>query len=415
MSNKKVTKRALLTSILAICLCLVMLIGSTFAWFTDTASTSVNQIKSGTLKVDIVNENGASLDGKSLNFKTADNRTTEILWEPGCTYVTEGFKIKNDGTLALKWKAEINEPAKAEGGVSLLDVIDFYVVTDASSKDVTKATPIAEFSGNLSAGETDKTPYYIMGVMQTTAGNDYQNLTLENVSITVYATQYTEENDSFGNTYDENAGYPVNVKDAAGLKEALTTGGTVSVTKDIETNNTEDTEEARVSITEPTNLNLDAMIVSPDNMGDNNKNFVALIVDANTTINASENGGINTGSNGGYALNVRKGATLTINGGTYYGGGTAVQVQEGTLIINGGHFAVEPFGDPYGYNFLLNCVDSAYKAGTAKIIVTGGTFVNFDPSNNAAEGAGTNFVADGYKVTSETQSNGDVWYTVVKA
>ena len=138
-----------------------------------------------------------------------------------------------------------------------------------------------------------------------------------------------------------------------------------------------------------------------------------MIVDANTTINASENGGIDTGTNGGYGINVRNGANLTINGGTYYGGGTAVQVQKGTLTINGGHFAVEPFGDPYGYNFLLNCVDSAYKNGTAKIIVKGGTFVNFDPSNNTAEGEGTNFVADGYKVVSETKDNGDIWYTVV--
>ena len=104
---------------------------------------------------------------------------------------------------------------------------------------------------------------------------------------------------------------------------------------------------------------------------------------------------------------------MTINGGSYYGGGTAVQVQKGTLIINGGHFAVEPFGEPYGTNFLLNCIDSAYRNGTAKIIVKGGTFVNFDPSNNTAEGAGTNFVAGGYKVVSENKTNGEIWYTVV--
>ena len=64
------------------------------------------------------------------------------------------------------------------------------------------------------------------------------------------------------------------------------------------------------------------------------------------------------------------------NGGYYYGGGTAVQVQEGTLVINGGTSASEPFGDPYGYNFLINCVDSAYKNGTAKVIIQGGTFLS---------------------------------------
>ena len=102
------------------------------------------------------------------------------------------------------------------------------------------------------------------------------------------------------------------------------------------------------------------------------------------------------------------------NDGYYYGGGTAVQVQEGTLVINGGTFACEPFGDPYGYNFLINCLDSASENGPAKVIINGGTFVNFDPSNCTAEGAHTNFVADGYKVVSEPQTNGDVWYTVVK-
>ena len=122
---------------------------------------------------------------------------------------------------------------------------------------------------------------------------------------------------------------------------------------------------------------------------------------------------IRTGVNGGYGVNVRKGAAVTINGGCYYGGGTAVQVQEGTLVINGGTFACEPFDDPYGYNFLINCVDSAYKNGTAKVIINGGTFINFDPSNNSAEGAGTSYVADGYKVVPQTQINGDIWYTVV--
>ena len=63
--------------------------------------------------------------------------------------------------------------------------------------------------------------------------------------------------------------------------------------------------------------------------------------------------------------------------------------------------------------YLINCVDASYKNGTAFIEIRGGTFVNVDPSNNAAEGEGTNFVADGYTVISEEQTNGDTWYTVV--
>ena len=247
--------------------------------------------------------------------------------------------------------------------------------------------------------------------MKEDAGNEYQELSVEGISITVVATQDTVENDSFNDQYDKDAGYPV--ASAAEMKEALANGGIVSVNKDIKTDNIGDNEADRITISQPTTLNLDAKIISPDDMGNNNTNFCALIVDADTTINAGENGGIDTGRNGGYALNVRNGANLTITGGSYYGGGTAVQVQKGTLTITGGHFAVEAFGEPYGYNFLLNCIDSAYRNGSAKIIVKGGTFVNFDPSNNAAEGAGTNFVADGYKVVSEAKENGDVWYTVV--
>ena len=106
---------------------------------------------------------------------------------------------------------------------------------------------------------------------------------------------------------------------------------------------------------------------------------------------------------------------MTINDGYYYGGGTAVQVQKGTLIINGGTFACEPYSNPtYGYKYLINCIDAAYKDGTAKISITGGTFINFDPSDSASENPHGNFVPDGYKVVSQTQTNGDVWYTVVK-
>lgn len=420
MSTKKATKRALLTSILAICLCLVMLIGSTFAWFTDTASTNVNQIVSGTLDVDIVtpDDNHTSLTGanaEKLKFvKNADAPTTEaVLWEPGCTYVTEGFQIANKGNLALKWKAEVNKgttEANAKNA-DLLQVIEFSVVTEKSET----ATPINEFVGKLAAG-TNSVPtysndtYYIMGHMKEEAGNDYQGLTLDGISITVYATQDTVENDSFGPDYDESAGYPV--ANAGELKTALTTGGAVSVKNEIKTSG-EDTLDARMIISQPTTLNLDAKIVSPDNMGDNDNNFVAIVVDADTTINASANGGIDTGTNGGYGINVRNGATLTINGGNYYGGGTTVQVQKGTLIINDGFFACEPYSDPtYGSEYLINCIDSAYKDGTAKITVKGGTFVNFNPANCKAEGAGTNFVAPGYTVVSEAHGS-DTWYTVV--
>ena len=399
MTNRKSTKRALLGSIMAMVLCLAMLVGATFAWFTDTASTGVNKIQAGNLDVQLVDENGNSLEGKTLEFKKAANAAEgeAVLWEPGCTYELPAVYVKNNGKLALKYKVAITG---INGSAKLNEVID-WTINDADLS--------ADHS--LSAGATSEA-LTIKGHMQESAGNDYMNESIDGIAITVYATQDTVESDSFKNTYDENATYPV--ANGTELKEALTNGGVVAVTKDIQTNNSEDTAAARIVISQPTTLNLEKKIITPNDMGNNNVNFCALIVDADTTINAGENGGIDTGVNGGYGINVRNGATLTINGGYYYGGGTAVQVQKGTLIINGGTFACEPYSNPtYGYKYLINCIDAAYKDGTAKISITGGTFINFDPSDSASENPHGNFVPDGYKVVSEAHGT-DTWYTVVK-
>ena len=408
----KSSKRALLLSALAIVLCIVMLIGTTFAWFTDTASTGVNKIVSGKLDVVLeMNIGGEWVDanGKTLPFLVAGEipaEGTEILWEPGCTYRVPELRIRNNGNLSLQAYVYVSGfKASGESDVDLRNVIDWKM----SSHDGMLTYPDKDISVIVNPGQSLK--FDLEAHMKEEAGNEYQGLSVEGISITVVAKQHTYEKDSFDDQYDKDATYPV--ASAAEMKEALANGGIVSVNKDIKTDNIGDNEADRITISQPTTLNLDAKIISPDDMGNNNTNFCALIVDADTTINAGKNGGIDTGANGGYALNVRKGANLTITGGSYYGGGTAVQVQEGTLTITGGHFAVEAFGEPYGYNFLLNCIDSAYKNGSAKIIVKGGTFVNFDPSNNTAEGAGTNFVADGYKVVSASQTNGEVWYTVV--
>ena len=403
MNNKRATKRALLTSVMALVMCVVMLVGTTFAWFTDTASTGVNKIQAGNLDVGLemkdANGKWVSAEGKTLTFKTKYNRAADqILWEPGCTYELPELRVVNNGNLALKYKIQITG---IQGDAKLNEVID-WTINDAA----------IDLTEQHLAAKTEGAAFTIKGVMQTTAGNEYQGLSIDGIGITVYATQDTVENDSFDNTYDANATY-YPVIDLAGLKDAVKNGGNVAVDADVQVSGT-DTAAQRTIIAKPTTLNLNAKIVSPDNMGNNKTNFCALIVDADTTINAGESGGIDTGTNGGYGINVRNGATLTINGGSYYGGGTAVQVQEGTLTITGGHFAVEAFGEPYGYNFLLNCIDSAYKNGTAKIIVKGGTFVNFNPADCKAEGEGTNFVADGYGVVATPQANGDVWYTVVE-
>ena len=191
----------------------------------------------------------------------------------------------------------------------------------------------------------------------------------------------------------------------------LNFAGNVTLNGDVNVTDMTDAVANRTIVTGKTTLNLNGKIITPNDMGNNNTNFMALIVDADTTINAGVNGGIDTQENGGYGINVRNGATLTINGGTYYGGGTAVQAQKGFVTINDGNFAVEPYSNPvYGYKFMLNCIDAAYKAGEAGFTVYGGTYTGFDPSNSDSENPRASFVPEGYTCT---KTGEDVW-TVTK-
>ena len=99
MNNKKATKRALLTSVMALVMCVVMLVGTTFAWFTDTASTGVNKIQSGNLDVKLM----YSTDMQTWKEATDQTKLFDdnALWEPGYTQVVY-LKVVNAGNLALK-------------------------------------------------------------------------------------------------------------------------------------------------------------------------------------------------------------------------------------------------------------------------------------------------------------------------
>ena len=200
MTSSKSTKRALISSALALLMCVTMLVGATFAWFTDTASTGVNKIQAGNLDVALEmstdGTNWESAEGKTLTFKTKDNRAADqILWEPGCTYELPQLRVVNKGNLALKYKIQITG---IQGDAKLNEVID-WTINDAAI-DLTEE--------HLTAGQTG-TAFTIKGHMQDTANNDYQNLTIDGIGITVYATQDTVENDSIGNTYDKDAVYPI--------------------------------------------------------------------------------------------------------------------------------------------------------------------------------------------------------------
>lgn len=246
--------------------------------------------------------------------------------------------------------------------------------------------PIAISGGTFT---TDPTAYLAEGYMSPKVGDSYKVGLEKDAVAQIGNNKYTTLQDAF---------------------QAATKGDTVKLLTDVHTNGT-DSYDARLMIRVPITLDFNEhTIYSPDNMGNNNTNFVALNVAADTTLKATT-GGIDTGKNGGYAINVYKGAKLTIDGGKYYGGGTAVQVQTGELTINDGYFDAEAATDPYGYDFVINCIDSAYKDGTAKVAIKGGYFAHFNPANNKAEGAGTNFVADGYVAATSDKSGYD--YKVV--
>ncbi len=221
MTNSKSTKRALISSALAVVICVAMLIGTTFAWFTDTASTGVNKIQAGTLKIKLLDKEGKDLTGRNLTWEKAEGAQNEkVLWEPGCTYNLEKFKIKNDGNLALKYKIAINGIV---GDAELLKAIDFTVSVDGdliAKNEEAKIPATAEalngFEGKLAAN-AETGLITVTGKMKTTAGNEFQDLSIDGISITVVATQDTVENDSFGNTYDEKAEYPT-----------ITTGATLN-------------------------------------------------------------------------------------------------------------------------------------------------------------------------------------------
>ena len=205
MKTNKTSKRALLTSVLSIALCLSMLIGTTFAWFTDTASTAVNKIQAGTLDVDIVDAAGNTLNGKTLYFRDKD-QNTNILWEPGATFNLDTFRIVNKGNLALKYKVVISG---IDGSAELLNVINFTV-----KKGEEAPVELAGWEGVLlpegaapAAGADVKTTgvIAISGKMDEQAGNQYQGLSIDGLGITVYATQSQYESDSKDNTYDAGA------------------------------------------------------------------------------------------------------------------------------------------------------------------------------------------------------------------
>ena len=241
MNSHRQTKRALLTSVMALVMCVVMLLGTTFAWFTDTARTSVNKIEAGNLDVELYYGNTADgadgtvwgkLDNNSpaLKFIQSNGTTAtqqDFYWEPGGTYSLPALKVVNNGNLNLKYKIEITG---IKGSAKLNDVIDWTMKLDGADFAIGSEHVL----NAATAGTESADILTISGHMRETAGNTYMNEKIEGITITLKATQATGEYDSTTNDYDKDAPYTtVNVSNEKELRTALfnapTDGGGVKI------------------------------------------------------------------------------------------------------------------------------------------------------------------------------------------
>ena len=200
------------------------------------------------------------------------------------------------------------------------------------------------------------------------------------------------------------------VKDAAALKSVFNEGGVVALANDLVLDRTLSVpagKEVVIDLNGKTISNTADLWDVPDVHA---KNWSLLSVKGGTlTIKGA--GTLQAKENDCYAVDVQDGGTVVIEDGTYVGNIHAVYVQKGTAEIRGGKYSIQQTYPEAvkAYGFVLNCFDENRKNGTAKILVSGGEFVKFNPADCVAEGAGTNFVIAGYK---SVASGTDVWKVV---
>ena len=232
MTTKKTSRRALLTSVMALVMCVVMLVGTTFAWFTDSVTSGVNTIKSGNLDVTLQYKNADVADYTDVAEAT-DLFDKDAKWEPGhVEYVM--LQVTNVGSLALKYKLGVNiakettSTSVLDSELKLSDYLHFAVLpgeADVTSRTTLLAAAAAADLGTLSTGYTAAEGHLAAGAansskivtlvvwMPTTIGNEANHKTGEKaptiqLGVSLVATQDTVESDSFDNTYDAQAEYP---------------------------------------------------------------------------------------------------------------------------------------------------------------------------------------------------------------
>ncbi|MBQ7795044.1 MAG: hypothetical protein IJ374_00580, partial [Lachnospiraceae bacterium] len=287
MTKRRSTKRALFSSVVALLLCCAMLLGSTFAWFTDSATSGRNMIQSGNL--DVVLEYKTSVDGEWAPV-TEDTKLFKegALYEPGYTEVVF-LRVSNAGRLALKYNLNVNvygetTSTNIDGDpFSLKDNLEIgYYAMDESMGQFLLGTMFGTREAALSNVTTTKLSAYdgivckdqplpkgdaftpllvtLVLTMPETVGNEENHMTYvaaptNDLGVSLLATQYTDESDSFGIDYDKGAKYPnvyepapadaVEVTTFSELKDAVANGGNIAIVNDI-------AMEETLSVTKPT-------------------------------------------------------------------------------------------------------------------------------------------------------------------
>ncbi len=239
MTKRKTTKRALLLSALSVLMCVSMLVGTTYAWFTDSVSSANNKIQAGNLDVQLWMHTGTDYEDISESeqpiFGEGSLAGENILWEPGKTEIVY-LAVKNNGSLALKYNILVD--VTDEGLVGSLK----YAILDGVTKDDADASGIDSWgdvialdgvqTGDIASGRTvaaengalksQNWDYFALAIhMDELAGNEYQNKNVV-IDIQILATQLEYESDSFGDDYDAS----LDLSDE-GISRTLDDGSTV--------------------------------------------------------------------------------------------------------------------------------------------------------------------------------------------
>lgn len=259
--KKNQTRRALFMSALSLLLCVSMLVGTTFAWFTDSVTSGRNTIQSGNLDVVLEYWDGDSYEEVTSTTKLFNDAA---LWEPGYTEVAY-LKVSNAGSLALKYQMAVtifNETlgkTKTNADITLSDYLQFKVVesdTDLVGTYATReaanatATKLQSYSSDVKPldpkdGANDEDYVALIIYMPTTVGNDANhdgtNIPKIEMGVNLFATQQTAESDSFDDQYDKGTWHPdFTVTSVEDLAAALAIGGKIQVNGTLNAGATQD-------------------------------------------------------------------------------------------------------------------------------------------------------------------------------